>query len=314
MMGDSKEPAISVVLPVYNRASVVGEAVRSVLAQQFHDFELILVDDGSTDRIAETIGAFTDPRLRFFRLPANAGGNAARNKGIAAARAPLIAFLDSDDAYLPHKLDFAARFFAERPEVDVLLDSFVKRYPERDRTDIVLRNPVLDVNEQIIGALFNRRVWKATPGIVVRREAALRAGMFDEGLRRRQDFDFILRLAKVARIATTDEVGWVKSYSADTISGDLASFASSTIEFYRRHPEYYANAAYRSGFAHDLGRHFSRLVKRRRLGAAWRDANLLAKELGWGRFLELTIGGFGQFKSRRRSIRSERQEAAAPFR
>ena len=313
-MGDSKELAISVVLPVYNRASVVGEAVRSVLSQQFDDFELILVDDGSTDDTAKIVSAFNDPRLRFLRLRGNAEGNVARNRGIEVAQAPLVAFLDSDDAYLPHKLEFTVRYFAERPEIDVLLDSFIKRYPERDRAGTALRNPVLDDNELILDALFNRRLWKATPGIAVRREVAIRAGMFDEGLRRRQDFDFILRLAKIGRMATTDAVNWVKSYSADTISGSLGSFASSTIEFYRRHPEYYSNPAYRPGFSHDIGRHFSRLVKRRRLGAAWRDAKLLAKELGWGRLLKLAIGGLGQFKSRRRSIRAGHQEAAAPLR
>ena len=184
--GTSKAPAISVVLPVHNRASVVGDAVRSVLAQQFKDFELIVIDDGSTDGTVETIEAFDDPRLRVIRLSENAGGNAARNKGIEAARAPLIAFLDSDDAYLPHKLGFTVRYFADRPEVDVLLDSFIKLYPDRDRAEIALRNPVLDDNEQILGALFNRRLWKATPGIAVRREAAVRVGLFDGSLRRRQ--------------------------------------------------------------------------------------------------------------------------------
>lgn len=312
--GASKAPAISVVLPVHNRASVVGDAVRSVLAQQFKNFELIVVDDGSTDGTAETIGAFDDPRVRFIRLPENLGGNAARNKGIDVARAPLIAFLDSDDAYLPHKLGFTVRYFADRPEVDVLLDSFIKLYPDRDRAEIALRNPVLDDNEQILGALFNRRLWKATPGIAVRREAAVRVGLFDESLRRRQDFDFILRLAKVARIATTDEICWVKSYSAETISGSLANFAPSTIEFYRRHPEYYSIPEFRRGFAHDLGRHFSRLVKRRRIAAAWRDAKLLARELGWWRLLKLAIGGVGKFKARRRSIRAEHQQSSAPFR
>ena len=310
----SVAPAISVVLPVHNRASVVGDAVRSVLAQQFNDFELIVIDDGSTDGTAETIQAFDDPRLRFIRLPENAGGNAARNKGIDTARAPLIAFLDSDDSYLPHKLGFTVGYFADRPEIDVLLDSFTKRYPGRGRAEVGVRNPVLDDNEEILGALFDRRLWKATPGIAVRREAAVRAGMFDESLRRRQDFDFILRLAKVARVATTDEIAWVKTYSAETISGSLANFAPSTIEFYRRHPEYYSNPAYRRGFAHDLGRHFSRLVKRRRFDAARRDAKLLARELGWWRLLKLVIGGVGKFKARRRSIRAEHQQGSAPLR
>ena len=305
MISDARliTPAVSVVMPVYNRTSTVENAILSVLAQDFADFELIVVDDGSTDETPRVVESIEDPRLKLIRLPVNAGGNAARNRGIEAARAPLIAFLDSDDAYLPHKLGFTVRAFAERPEMDVLLDSFIKRYPERDRPDIELHNPVLDRNEEILEALFNRRIWKATAGITARREAVLRAGLFDEGLRRRQDFDFILRLAKVARMATTDELLWAKSYARDTISGDLRNFVDSTLAFYRRHPEYYDNPVYRSGFAHDLGRHFARLVKRRQFAAAWRDAKPLARELGWFRFLKLTIGGVGLFRTRRRTIR-----------
>ncbi len=298
-------PAIAVVMPVYNRAAVVRRAIESVLTQDFPDFELIVVDDGSTDDTPAVVQSIDDPRLRFMRLPANAGGNAARNRGIESVTAPLIAFQDSDDVYLPHKLGTVVRTFQERPAIDVLLDSFIKRYPERVRADIELRNPVLDNNDQILEALFNRRIWKATPGITARRDAVLNAGLFDEGLRRRQDFDFILRLAKVARIATTDELLWVKIYSADTISGSLGDFVGPTLDFYRRHPEYYANPAYRPGFAHDLGRHFVRVVRRRKFGDAWRDARQMAKELGWLRFLILTVQGIGLFRARRRSIRNQ---------
>lgn len=300
-----KVPAIAVVMPTFNRAATVGHAIQSVLAQQFADFELIVVDDGSTDGTAAPIEAIDDPRLRFIQLPANAGGNAARNRGIEAATAPLVAFLDSDDAYLPDKLGYTVQAFAERPHMDVLLDSFIKRYADRSRPDIEVRNPVLDHNGEILEALFNRRLWKATPGITARREKILAAGLFDEELRRRQDFDFILRLAKVARIFTTDELLWVKTYSADTISGSPGNFAKSTLDFYHRHPEYYANPAYRPGFAHDLGRHFVRLMRKRKLTAAWRDAHALAKELGWPRFLWLTLSGIGLFRARRRSIRAE---------
>ena len=300
-----KVPAIAVVMPVYNRAAVVGRAIESVLTQDFSDFELIVVDDGSTDDTPAVVQSIDDPRLRFMRLPANAGGNVARNRGIESVTAPLIAFLDSDDIYLPHKLGTVVRTFQDRPGIDVLLDSFIKRYPERVRADLALRNPVLDNNDHILEALFNRRIWKATPGITARRNAVLNAGLFDEGLRRRQDFDFILRLAKVARIATTDELLWVKIYSADTISGSLGDFVGPTLDVYRRHPEYYVNPAYRPGFAHDLGRHFVRVVRRRKFGDAWRDARQMANELGWLRFLILTVQGIGLFRARRRSIRDE---------
>src|ERR1700752_2956055 len=114
----SDAPASAVVMPVYNRAATVGRAIQSVLSQEFQDFELIIVDDGSTDGTPDVVASFADPRLRFIRLPANAGGNAARNRGIDAGTAPLITFLDSDDHYLSNKLEFAVHYFEDRPEVD----------------------------------------------------------------------------------------------------------------------------------------------------------------------------------------------------
>lgn len=304
-MSSDRPPAIAVVMPVYNRASSVGAAIQSVLSQEFQDFELIVVDDGSTDGSANVIATFTDPRIRSIRLPANAGGNAARNRGVDAASAPLITFLDSDDHYLPAKLGFTVDYFERHPDVDILLDSFVKSYrPERDRANIELRNPVLNDNQQILDALFTRRIWKATPGITARREIVLAAGKFDEGLKRRQDFDFILRLAKQGRMATTDTLLWVKTYAAQTISGDLGNFVESTLAFYRRHPEYYDNPIYRQGFAHDLGRHFVRLLRRGKFAAALRDARPLAGELGTARLLSLVASGALRFRQRRQAIKA----------
>jgi glycosyltransferase involved in cell wall biosynthesis len=303
-------PAIAVIMPVYNRARAVQRAINSVLTQEFSNFELIVVDDGSTDGTVEALEAMADPRLTIIRMPTNMGANTARNRGIEAASAPLLTFLDSDDAYLPQKLRVVVALFEQRPELDVLMDSFLRTYhPNPGRRDVEIRNPVIEDNAELVEALFDRRLWKATPGITVRREAALRAGGFDEGLRRRQDFDFLLRLAAVARCASTDQILWVKTYSAETISGDLRNFASATIDFYRRHPEYYANPSYRRGFSHDLGRHFARLLRRRDFAGAWRDARLFARELGTMRYLRLTIAGVVRFRRRRGRLREGRPAA-----
>jgi glycosyltransferase involved in cell wall biosynthesis len=304
-------PSIAVILPVHNRAAAVTSAIDSILGQDYADFELIVVDDGSTDDTARVIEAIRDPRLKLIRLSGNQGGNAARNRGIEAANAPLLAFLDSDDAYLPHKLGVIVRTFRDRPDLDVLLDSFIRTYrPGRDQPDEEIRNPVIENNEELVEALFTRKIWKATPGISVRREAALRAGMFDEGLRRRQDFDFILRLAAVARCATTDQILWIKTYSSDSISAGLQNFAASTIEFYRRHPAYYSNPIFRRGFSHDLGRHFVRLLRSGKFAAARSDAAALTRELGPLRFVQLTILGAFRFRQQRKQFRKAVLEAS----
>ena len=96
-------PFFSVVIPVYNRVAQFGHALRSVLAGSEQDFEIVVVDDGSTDNPARVVEELADPRILFLRQE-NAGGGAARNAGIDKAQGRYIAFLDSDDTFLPHHL------------------------------------------------------------------------------------------------------------------------------------------------------------------------------------------------------------------
>jgi glycosyltransferase involved in cell wall biosynthesis len=291
-------PAVSVIMPSYNRADVIGRAIGSVLDQSMESFELIVVDDGSTDGTAEAVEAVADPRVTLLRQPRNLGGNAARNRGIEAARAPLIAFLDSDDFYLPDKLAVVVQTFAAHPAIDLLIDSYRKTYSGQ-RADVDCRNPAIASNDELLEALFTRRIWKATPSISVRRDVALRAGLFAPGLKRRQDFDFILRVAAVGHCASIDNVLWVKTSSDGAISSDLGSFAAAMIDFYRRHPEYYDHPVYRRGFAHDLGRHFVRLARKRRAAMAVRDARQCIRALGPARFAALLFHGIRRFGKRR---------------
>ena len=96
-------PFFSVVVPIYNRAGVLAGAIRSVLAQTEQDFDIIIVDDGSADHPEKIVEGFADPRIRLVRKE-NGGGGSARNRGIDLARGRFIAFLDSDDVFLPHHL------------------------------------------------------------------------------------------------------------------------------------------------------------------------------------------------------------------
>ncbi len=108
-------PRIAVIIPAYNRAGVISRAIDSVLVQDFGDFELIVVDDGSTDSTVAVARGYDDPRMHVVELGRNCGSNAARNAGITGASAPLIAFLDSDDTYLPHKLSTVIEEFERDP-------------------------------------------------------------------------------------------------------------------------------------------------------------------------------------------------------
>ncbi len=112
-------PAISVVMPVYNVADFVADAIQSVLNQTFRDWELVIINDCSLDNSMEVIGRFTDPRIRVLEHPQNRGVAGARNSGIRAARADIIAFLDADDSWAPEKLAAHFAHLSDHPQVGV---------------------------------------------------------------------------------------------------------------------------------------------------------------------------------------------------
>jgi glycosyltransferase involved in cell wall biosynthesis len=273
-------PKVSVVLPVRNREDVLPRAIASVVEQKFQEWELIVVDDGSTDGSAEAARSFGDGRVRLLGLGSNRGGNAARNAGIREAKAPLIAFLDSDDSYHPEKLERTVAHFEKRADLDLLVDSFIKvRPPGSVRPKVVRRNPVIEDRETFRRALFTRLLWKATPAITVKREAALHAGLFDEELKRLQDFDFLIRISRFANCGSTDEVLWTKYWDSNSISAQ-DTFIPANIELVRRHPEYLSRADYRPGLGHALRLSLWRNLRKGNVGGAWGDISDLAEAFG----------------------------------
>ena len=300
--------AASVIIPVRNRLEQLSRAIRSVLEQEMADFELIVVDDCSSEDCRGEVEAIGDPRIRYIRHETRRGSSAARNTGIRAAESDLICFLDSDDIFLPDKLGTVVRTFGERPDLDVLVDSYVLRYPAgRGRPEAIRVNRRLEPDD-FATALFARRLWKATPGISVRRDAALRAGLFNENLQRRQDFDFLARLVQCSRCAATDRILWVKSWSASSISTQTETFIPATIQLCRQNPNYLSDARLSRGLARDLVRQVVRLAKIDGLGAAARGTGEIVREFGLIQSVRIALLG-----SREMTARSaERRRAGIP--
>lgn len=125
-------PLLSVILPVYNREAFVADAIQSILDQTYGDFELIIVDDGSTDSSLEIVKGFPDRRIRILQNEKNSGVSAARNKGIREANGKFLAFMDSDDISAPQRLREQLDLFHRRPEIDIC-GSWVK-FLDSDKT------------------------------------------------------------------------------------------------------------------------------------------------------------------------------------
>jgi glycosyltransferase involved in cell wall biosynthesis len=185
-------PLVSVVIPVHNRAHLLGRAVQSVRAQTFQDLELVVVDDGSTDGSAEVVGPSDDPRIRVVRLTRKSGVSRARNTGILHARGSLVAFLDSDDEWLPDKLERQIAHFQQPEEDNVLVSCRHVRYD--DLTDrVAAPSPPIPTGEPF-GQIVDGQA--PLPSCVVVPRAAITAvGALDETLAAFADYELWLRLA-----------------------------------------------------------------------------------------------------------------------
>lgn len=183
-------PLVSVIIPTYNRAALVVEAVASVLAQTWTDYELLVVDDGSTDGTQEVLAPYRD-RLRLLRRPENRGVSAARNLGARESRGQWLAFLDSDDLWLPAKLTRQLQWLAAHPAVQIAqTEELWLRHGRRV-------NPKKRHRKQG-GRIFlpSLHLCLVSPSaVMVRRELFLEAGGFDESLPACEDYDLWLRLS-----------------------------------------------------------------------------------------------------------------------
>ena len=199
-------PTVSVVLPTYRRAEMLSRAIDTVLAQSLTDWELIVVDDNGRGHPAQAEAAAVvarhadNPRILYVTHEHNQGGGAARNTGVARARARYIAFLDDDDAWYPEKLALQVACFEGSPADVALVYGGFRRVSSAGpgRTDMPTRNG------HTVATLLRRNSIGTTSLVMCRREALMAVGGFDPHLRSRQDLDLYLRLAQRFSFAYVD--------------------------------------------------------------------------------------------------------------
>lgn len=189
-------PKVSVIIPTYNRAGMVCEAIESVLNQTFKDVEAIVVDDGSTDGTGEVLRGRYDERVRYFYQP-NSGRSAARNRGIEASNARYLLFLDSDDFLLPQAVEHEVAFLDAHPDVDVVYtDGFFCDATGQNASRIALARPAHSL-DNLLEDMVISNVILACHTAMVRRSALDTIGppYFDKMLRGTEDEDLWIRLA-----------------------------------------------------------------------------------------------------------------------
>ena len=181
---------VSVIIPTFNRAGRVIRAISSVQEQTFTDFEIIVVDDGSTDETERSLTRFGN-RIKYIAHPANRGVSASRNTGIKNSSAPFIAFLDSDDHWLPEKLECQMRFFESNSNAFACqTEEIWIRKGRRVNPRQKHLKPSGDIFEPSL------KLCLVSPSAVMLRRSLLEdVGLFDENLPACEDYDLWLRIA-----------------------------------------------------------------------------------------------------------------------
>jgi glycosyltransferase involved in cell wall biosynthesis len=230
-------PRCTIILPTYNRATTLPRAVASVIAQKEPNFELIIIDDGSTDETRTWLTTLDDPRIRVTLSEHNQGPSAARNIGIDMATAPVLAFLDSDDVYCGERLSLPLAVFDREPEVICTLSSARKEDKLGGKTiallpDVKLGSPAFE------WAMICDLVGVESTSITVRTAHARRVGGFCTRLRRTEDREFLIRLSRLGAAHILRDALFEKSWSTGGLSNQWASAGHELVSYFRERPEY----------------------------------------------------------------------------
>lgn len=234
-MRTEKPPTVSIIIPTYNRAHLLGRAIQSVLNQTYKDFELIVVDDGSTDNTEQIVRSFSDERIRYVRHKKNKGVAAARNTGIKTARGEYMAFQDSDDEWLPEKLEKQTGIFETAlPEVGVVYTG-VHRL-KNNRKAYIPSSGITQKEGYIFSSLLKGN-FISTPAALVKKECFQRAGMFDERFPSAEDRELFIRISKYYQFRCIDEPLVIAYHQPDSISANQSARVRALELIYEKHFE-----------------------------------------------------------------------------
>lgn len=224
--------AVSVVIPTYNHARYLPDAINSVLAQTFDDWEALIIDDGSTDNTREVAAQFTDPRISYI-YQENRGLSGARNTGLAVAQGELIALLDADDQWMPGFLARMVNELNNHPDAAAAYCGF--RW--MDAGGSPLKQSVLKVvsPERFREVLLYEGSWLSACAVVVHAAAYRCVGLFDESLRACEDYDMWLRMSASMQFIGVAEVLVYYRRAGTNMSDDVERMSAALSTVLVRH-------------------------------------------------------------------------------
>lgn len=221
---------VSVIIPSYNRAHCIRKSIESVLAQTYDDIELIIVDDGSTDGTRELVESINDSRIRYI-YQKNAGACAARNHGIDMANGEFIAFQDSDDIWLPRKLERQMSILQEYPDVDIVVCQ-----TECVKLDNSVFVSMQDCKEGIIP--MSQGPFGISTQVILMRKCVSNKVRFDIKVTRYQDLDYMLMAMRDYKVYFLHEPLVKRFIGKDSISNNANRIYDMSVYFSEKHGEY----------------------------------------------------------------------------
>lgn len=274
-MTSSSLPFVSVIIPAYNRAKTIRRCLDTVLAQTTRPHEIIVVDDHSTDETAKIVGEYKNSGVRCLILERHSGAQAARNEGIRKAMGDWIAFQDSDDEWLPDKLEKQVKALAEHsfdPWLVVHTNMFCSNSTERRRFSIEL--PVVEGNN--VYPLLLTKPGPMFQGMLVSRLALDKVNMLDERILSYQEWDTSIRLAKYCKFVYLKEKLFIYNWDAKQT---ISKKKSLDIAGYRQVMEKFKDEIIKeSGQAAWENHLFIQLIKALDYGL-WIDADIYFKQI-----------------------------------
>ena len=290
------------IIPTVDRPEFLGAALRSVLSQTVGDFEVLVIDDGSTTDLLPLLQKFGDDRIRYFRHESRRGEAAARNLGIRRARGAYLAFLDDDDEWLPEKLRLQLALFSGCPDTVGCVYGGHVTIRARDGQELAREVPAK--RGDLSNDLLDRNILGPPSTVMLKRECLERVGLFDESIAFGVDYDLWLRIAQEYHFDFVPDIVARYTIHPGQMSNDPFVIARGRADIQRKYAPRLQRSRERDGrFYFSLGRHLASLgYPRQARGAFLKSLRLDPLRLRVYIFLALSLASPRSFSILRRLL------------